>query len=79
MRAVDWVVPFSEETPRRLISKLLPDVLVKGGDYQIHEVAGHEEVLANQGEVKILDFVDGLSTTNLVKKIQDAIEVDACN
>lgn len=70
--SVDWVVAFSEDTPARLISKLLPDVLVKGGDYQVKEIAGHEAVLANGGDVKILDFIKGRSTTNLVNKIRES-------
>lgn len=72
LRAVDWVVPFSEETPARLISEILPDVLVKGGDYQVVQIAGHEAVLANDGEVIILDFVEGKSTTSLINKIRRA-------
>ncbi len=70
LRAVDWVVPFSEETPQRLIAALLPDVLVKGGDYTVEQIAGHREVLANGGEVKILSFKPGCSTTGLVEKIR---------
>ena len=67
--AVDWVVPFSEDTPARLIEKVLPDVLVKGGDYKVEEIAGHEAVLAHGGEVKILTFVDDVSTTNMINKM----------
>jgi len=68
--AVDWVVPFSEDTPERIISKLLPDILVKGGDYQAEAVAGGKAVIANGGQVKILLFVDGHSTTAMLEKIQ---------
>lgn len=64
--AVDWVVQFSEDTPERLIAKLLPDVLVKGGDYQVDEIAGAKQVIVNGGEVKVLDFVDGISTTRII-------------
>ena len=67
--AVDWVVPFSEDTPERLISKLLPDVLVKGGDYQVDDIAGAKQVLANGGEVKVLDFVSGVSTTGIIESM----------
>lgn len=70
LRSVDWVVAFSEDTPERLIGQVLPDVLVKGGDYQIDQIAGHQAVLANGGEVKILSFVDGFSTSALVAKIR---------
>ncbi len=67
---VDWVVPFSEDTPERLITKVLPDVLVKGGDYKADEIAGAKAVKANGGDVKILSFVDGLSTSNVIKKLK---------
>lgn len=67
---VDWVVPFSEETPERLYCKILPDVLVKGGDYLPEQVAGGECVVNAGGEVKILAFVEGQSTTNILKKTQ---------
>lgn len=70
LRCVDWVVAFSEQTPQRLISRVLPDILVKGGDYQIPEIAGSKEVLANGGEVKILSFVDGHSTTSMIQRIK---------
>ena len=67
---VDWVVPFEEDTPRALIGTLLPDILVKGGDYtEISAIAGHDHVLANGGEVRILPFVDGHSTTGLIERI----------
>jgi D-beta-D-heptose 7-phosphate kinase/D-beta-D-heptose 1-phosphate adenosyltransferase len=68
--AVDWVVEFVEETPERLISELLPDVLVKGGDYKVEEIAGHKQVLANGGKVKILQFEDGCSTTAIINAIK---------
>lgn len=70
LRAVDWVVSFAEETPARLISRVLPDILVKGGDYKPHEIAGSEYVLANGGAVKVLQFLDGHSTANIIKKIR---------
>lgn len=70
LSSVDWLVSFSEETPQRLISEVLPDVLVKGGDYQPEEIAGSQEVWANGGEVKVLNFEDGCSTSNVIQKIQ---------
>lgn len=70
LKCVDWVVPFAEETPQRLIARVLPDRLVKGGDYKIEEIAGHREVLDNGGEVAILDFHDGYSTTRIIEKAQ---------
>lgn len=74
LRSVDWVIPFSDDTPQALIAKILPDVLVKGGDWQVHQVAGSKEVLANGGEVKILGFEEGISTTAIINKISEAKE-----
>ncbi|WGY47879.1 bifunctional D-glycero-beta-D-manno-heptose-7-phosphate kinase/D-glycero-beta-D-manno-heptose 1-phosphate adenylyltransferase HldE [Vibrio sp. ABG19] len=68
--AVDWVVPFSEDTPQRLISQVLPDLLVKGGDYQPEEIAGGKEVIAAGGEVKVLNFEDGCSTSEIIAAIK---------
>ncbi|MDF2939957.1 MAG: Bifunctional protein hldE [Gammaproteobacteria bacterium] len=65
---VDWVVPFSEDTPERIIGYLLPDILVKGADYQVHQIAGAPAVLANGGEVKTITLTPGCSTTNIIKK-----------
>ncbi len=70
LECVDWVVSFNEETPQRLIAAVLPDVLVKGGDYQAEQIAGYEEVTANGGQVKILGFSAGYSTSALVEKIR---------
>lgn len=67
--SVDWVVPFTEDTPQRLIASLLPDILVKGGDYIPEEIVGYREVTENGGEVRVLQFEDGCSTTNIVKTI----------
>lgn len=69
LKAVDYVIPFSEETPTRLIESVLPDILVKGGDYRPEDVAGGKAVQAAGGEVKILSFKPGCSTSNLVKTI----------
>lgn len=70
LRVVDWVVAFSEDTPERLIKMVSPDVLVKGGDYAVHEIAGSEHVLSNGGEVKILGFVEGFSTTSIINRMR---------
>lgn len=70
LSCVDWVVAFNEETPERLICKLQPDVLVKGGDYKPEEIAGAQCVWDAGGQVEILSFWDGYSTTKLVDKIQ---------
>ena len=69
LRSVSYVIPFSEDTPARLIEAISPDVLVKGGDYAINEIAGHEHVLKSGGEVIILEFVEGFSTTATIKRI----------
>lgn len=69
--AVDWVVPFSEDTPQRLIEAVLPDILVKGGDYRAEQIAGGEAVRANGGEVTVLGFEDGVSTTAMISTILD--------
>lgn len=68
LACVDWVVSFAEETPERLYCRLLPDVIVKGGDYRPEQVAGGDCVIQAGGEVKILPFVDGQSTTAMIKK-----------
>lgn len=69
---IDLVIPFSEDTPQKVISTLLPDVLVKGGDYKIDDIVGAKEVTANGGTVQTIDFVDGFSTTNYFKKLKDS-------
>jgi D-beta-D-heptose 7-phosphate kinase / D-beta-D-heptose 1-phosphate adenosyltransferase len=71
LEAVDWVVPFEEDTPRALICELLPDVLVKGGDYRPEDIAGHDCVTGNGGEVRVLQFVDGLSTSATLARIRE--------
>ncbi|PSU47859.1 bifunctional heptose 7-phosphate kinase/heptose 1-phosphate adenyltransferase [Photobacterium frigidiphilum] len=68
--AVDWVVPFTEETPQRLISEILPSLLVKGGDYKPEDIAGGKEVIAAGGEVRILSFEDGCSTSKIIEAIR---------
>jgi D-beta-D-heptose 7-phosphate kinase / D-beta-D-heptose 1-phosphate adenosyltransferase len=69
LESVDWVVPFSEDTPERLICRLLPDILVKGGDYTIEQIAGGQCVQAAGGHVIVLSFKDNCSTSAIVKKI----------
>lgn len=66
---VDAVILFEEDTPLELIKKLLPDVLVKGGDYTVEQIAGAKEVIANGGKVIINPIVKGFSTTGLIEKI----------
>ncbi|HSK65144.1 MAG TPA: D-glycero-beta-D-manno-heptose 1-phosphate adenylyltransferase [Pyrinomonadaceae bacterium] len=69
LRAVDYVVVFDDVSPRKLIATLLPDVLVKGGDYQIDQIHGREEVEAAGGKVISLPFVEGASTTTLIERM----------
>ncbi len=69
--AVDAVCLFDEDTPRALIAALLPDVLVKGGDYAADQVVGREEVQAAGGRVTIVPFLPGHSTTALLRRIRE--------
>ena len=71
LAAVDWVVPFSDDTPALLIAELLPDVLVKGGDYNPDDIAGARDVLKNGGEVRVLAFRDGHSSSRIIDKLRD--------
>ena len=68
--SVDAVCLFDEDTPRELIAELLPDVLVKGGDYALHEVVGRAEVEAAGGRVELVPFLEGYSTTELLNRIR---------
>ena len=70
LASVDWVVPFSEDTPEALICDLLPDVLVKGGDYRVDDIAGGECVRANGGEVRVLAFRPGRSSSAIIDAIR---------
>lgn len=69
LSCVDWVVPFSEDTPERLICHVLPNVLVKGGDYRPEQIAGHDCVVNNGGEVNVLSFKAGYSSTDMIQRI----------
>lgn len=69
LKPVGSVFSFDEDTPAELIAYLLPDILVKGGDYEVHEIAGGDAVIANGGEVRSLSFVEGYSSTNLINEI----------
>ena len=66
--AIDWVTWFDDDTPKEIVEFLTPDVLVKGGDYTIDTIVGAGHVLAHGGEVKVLTFVDGYSTTSIIEK-----------
>ena len=69
LECVDWVTAFEEDTPASLISAIVPDKLVKGGDYRPDEIAGYETVTAAGGEVLVIDLVAGCSSTAIIKKI----------
>ena len=69
---VDAVILFSEDTPINLISTLLPDVLAKGGDYEVKTIVGHEIVQKNGGEVILVPFIDGFSSTAIIEKIRNS-------
>jgi D-beta-D-heptose 7-phosphate kinase / D-beta-D-heptose 1-phosphate adenosyltransferase len=71
LKSVDWVVPFSEETPERLYCRLLPDVLAKGGDYAPEAIAGGPCVKANGGQVVVLEFLAGVSTTGMIERMSE--------
>ena len=70
LAAVDWVVPFADDTPAALIERILPHVLVKGGDWKPEQIAGGGAVLANGGEVRVLPFRAGRSTTRLIDALR---------
>lgn len=72
---VDAVVLFDEETPLNLIKTLSPNVLVKGGDYQVESIVGADEVISQGGKVEIIPLIEGESTTNMIEKIRNS-EVD---
>lgn len=69
LASVDWVVPFAEDTPERVIASVLPDVLVKGGDYRPNQIAGSRQVLQNGGEVRVLAFRQGQSSSRIIDKL----------
>jgi D-beta-D-heptose 7-phosphate kinase/D-beta-D-heptose 1-phosphate adenosyltransferase len=70
LESVDWVVPFSEDTPQRLICDIKPDLLVKGGDYRPEDIAGYDCVMQAGGDVVVLDYADGCSTSELIETIK---------
>ena len=70
LRAVDYVTIFDDISPRSLIAELLPDVLVKGGDYQLDEIHGREEVEAAGGRVVSLPFVEGVSSSGIIERMK---------
>ena len=73
LSSVDFVTVFDEDSPRGLIAELLPDVLVKGGDYAPDEIHGREEVELAGGRVLALPFVEGASTTGIIERVKAVI------
>ena len=71
LEAVDYVTIFDDETPRELIAAVLPDVLVKGGDWAVDEIVGREEVEAAGGRVLSLPYIEGSSTTDIIERIKN--------
>jgi len=71
LECVDCVVLFDEDSPLNLIKKILPDVLVKGADYTIDKIIGHEIVLANNGSVETITFLEGYSSSRIINKIKN--------
>lgn len=70
LSSVDFVQPFSEDTPAELIRRVRPDVLVKGGDWAVHKIVGHDFVASYGGKTRVLPFVRGRSTTQTLEKIK---------
>lgn len=68
LQFVDFVIVFDEDTPLNLIQQITPHILVKGGDYQQENIVGADWVLSHGGKVEIVDFIEGYSSTNLIKK-----------
>lgn len=70
LKAVDFVVSFDEDTPFEIISAIIPDVLVKGGDWQVDQIVGRDVVEANGGKVYSLPYVENYSTTMIINKMK---------
>jgi len=70
LASVDWVVPFAEDTPEALICEVKPELLVKGGDYRPEQIAGFDCVTANGGEVRVLSYLEGQSTSRILENIR---------
>ncbi|MVN21301.1 D-glycero-beta-D-manno-heptose 1-phosphate adenylyltransferase [Mucilaginibacter arboris] len=73
MHFVDLVVVFEEDTPEKLIQLISPDVLVKGGDYKVEEIAGAQWVLDHGGKVELINYLDNSSSTNIIRKIREGL------
>ena len=71
LSSVDWIVPFTEDTPERLLALLVPDVLVKGGDYTEEQVVGAELVKKYGGEIAVMPLEEGCSTSAMIDRIEN--------
>ncbi len=71
LESVTYVVSFGEDTPLKIIQKIKPDILVKGGDYEVKKIVGYDEVIASGGTVRILPFLEGRSTTRIISKAKN--------
>lgn len=69
MQFIDYVILFGEDTPLKLITLVRPDILIKGGDYTIDDIVGYEEVMAYGGRVETIPFLEGYSSSDLIKKL----------
>lgn len=67
---VDYVIIFNEDTPLELIKELKPDILVKGGDYKAEDIVGYDEVRSHGGDVKIIEFIEGYSSSKIIDKLK---------
>ena len=70
LKSVDYVISFDDETPLNLIKKVMPDILVKGGDYKIKDIVGHKDVIENGGSVQSLPFHKGYSSSKFINQIK---------
>jgi len=74
LQATDWVVPFTEDTPKRIITAITPDVLVKGGDWKTHDIVGADHVIKHGGEVKSLAYIENHSSSAIINRIKQGIK-----
>ena len=73
MHFIDAVIVFEEDTPEKLIRAVSPDVLVKGGDYRVEDIAGADWVINHGGKVELINYLDNSSSTNIIKKIKESL------
>lgn len=76
LKPVDYVCVFEEDTPKELIEKVRPDVLVKGGDWPVEKIVGHELVQSYGGTVESLPYIEGSSTTDVIERIRTALKTE---